>query len=270
MRIARLDAESVERLIARFAASALLLAIAGCARSAGASGHWATVNGHRLYYEIRGDGPPVVLLHAGGDDIQRTFAAQLGPFSARHRVIALEQVGHGHTPDVRGPLTYTGMLQDTVAVLRQLKVANADIIGLSDGGILALMLAARHPELVRRVVASGANIDPSGLVPAAIERVRSMVGDSDPFGDKLGRLWLYSPKPEELSVDLLKTIQQPVLVMAGDQDLITRQHTQLIYHSLPHGQLWIVPSTGHDTFAEQPATVNSAILSFLDEGEARQ
>ncbi len=207
-----------------------------------------------------------MLLHAGGASIEGTFGAQLAPFSAHHRVIALEQVGHGHTPDVPGPLTYAGMTTDTAAVLDELHVRNAGVVGLSDGGILALMLAARRPEIVGRVVASGANVDPSGLVPAEIEHLKAQAGNGDDIGEKLRRLWLYSPKPDELSFELLKKIQQPVLVMAGDRDVITREHTLSIHRALPHAQLLILPNTGHDTFAQRPEAVNSAILTFLDGG----
>lgn len=267
MRVARVDAEGLERLILRVTALALLLATAGCSRSAAGDpgfGRWATVNGHRLYYEVRGEGPPIVLLHAGGGTISETFGAQLAPFSAHHRVIAPEQIGHGHTPNVSGPLTYTRMADDTAQLLQQLKVSNAGVVGLSDGAILALMLAARHPELVRRVVASGANIDPAGLIPGELEETRKQTGNSDSIGDKLGHLWMESPKPDELSIGILKKIQQPVLVMAGDQDVVTPEHTLLIYRSLPHALLWILPDTGHHTLEQRPDWVNSAILSFLD------
>ncbi len=267
MRFARVDAEGLQRLIARVAALVLLLATASCSRSATGESefaHWATVNGHRLYYEVRGDGPPIVLLHAGGGNIVQTFAAQLAPFSAHHRVIALEQMGQGHTPEVRGPLTYALMMQDTAALLDQLKVRNAGVVGLSDGAILALMLAVRRPDLVARVVASGANVEPSGLTPEEIEETRSHTGNTDSMDDKLGRLWLDSPKPDEISFDLLKKIQQPVLVMSGDEDAVSLDHTRRIFRALPHAQLWVLPDTGHNTFAQRPEAVNSAILSFLD------
>src|SRR5581483_7754988 len=185
LRFARVDAEGVERLIARHAALAFFLAAAGCARSDAGDpefGHWASVNGHRLYYEVRGDGPPIVLLHAGGDSIASTFGAQLAPFSAHHRVIALEQVGHGHTPDLHGPLTYAGMMKDTAALLEQLQIRSAGVVGLSDGAILALMLAARRPELVGSLVASGANVEPDGIVPEQIAYLKSRTGNGDDIG----------------------------------------------------------------------------------------
>src|SRR6185369_12743635 len=130
------------------------------------AGHWATVNNHRLYYETMGTGRPLVLLHGGGNTIHGSFDKQIAEFSKTHTIIAPEQIGHGHTPDIDGPLTYAAMAEDTAALLEQLKVRDADVVGWSDGGNIALILAVRHPDLVRRVVVSGANISPEGL-PAA-------------------------------------------------------------------------------------------------------
>ncbi len=232
-------------------------------------GHWAIVNGHPLYFEIRGTGAPLVLLHGGGDTIASSFSRQLDTFAMSREVIAPEQVGQGHTPDVAAPLTYADMMEDTVSLLKQLGVSNADVIGWSDGGIIALMLAARHPELVRRVVVSGANISPDGLEDseiAAIHRAaRDMPSAQAGIGAKLTALWLNAPTQSELSPDLLAHIQKPVLVMAGDHDMIKLEHTLKIYRSLPRGQLYILPGTWHSTFEQRPQWVNPVVLSFLEQ-----
>jgi len=130
--------------------------------------HWVTVNGHRIYYAVRGAGPTLVLLHGGGDSGEHSFERQIDLFAQHHRIIAPDQVGQGHSPDVPGPLSYTLMMQDTAALLRLLKLRNVDVMGFSDGGILALMLAVRHAELVRRLVISGVNIAPEGLTTLRI------------------------------------------------------------------------------------------------------
>jgi pimeloyl-ACP methyl ester carboxylesterase len=101
---------------------------------------------------LKGDGPTLVLLHGGGDSGENSFARQLDFFAQQHRIVVPDQVGQGRTPDVPGPLTYGGMMEDTVALLQHLGLGEVDVIGFSDGGILALMLAVRYPELVRRVV----------------------------------------------------------------------------------------------------------------------
>src|SRR3954471_5158216 len=105
--------------------------------------HWAVVNGHRLFYATTGQGHPVLLLHGGGNTIEGSFSKQIDEFAKTHTVVAPEQVGHGHTPDVDGPLTYGAMADDTAVLLEELKLKDVDVIGWSDGGNIALILAIR-------------------------------------------------------------------------------------------------------------------------------
>src|ERR1700691_4797904 len=124
-----------------------------------AFGEYVEVHGVKMYYEIHGEGRPVVLLHGGTATIQTSFAGQIPVLARNHRVVAIEQMGHGHTGDVAGrELSYEAMTEDTAALLVQLGIQNADVVGWSDGGQLALRLAFTHPELVRRVVASGVGL----------------------------------------------------------------------------------------------------------------
>ena len=248
--------------------------------------HWTKVNGHRMYYELRGEGRPLLLLHGGGSDIEESFGKQLGPFAETHRIVAPEQVGHGHTPDVPGPLSYTRMTEDTARLLQQLHLSDVDVMGFSDGGIVALMLALRHPELVRRLVVTGANLDPSGLSDGGSQqaetsapelpmnrRARAHYAAESPDGpahadiidDKLMQLWMHYPAKNELSPDLLRALHKRVLVMSGDRDQIKLEHTMMIYQSLPDAQLWILPGTEHATFSTRPQWVNAVVSSFLDE-----
>jgi len=262
--------------------TAALLALVP-ARASG-EGHWATVNGHRMYYEIHGGGRPLLLLHGGGNNIVRSWERQIADFSPTREVITPEQSGNGHSPDVAGPFSYSQMTEDTAALLQQLDLEGVDVVGWSDGGIIALMLAIRHPGLVRRVVATGANTDPSGFAGNGVADLRAsaaatMMGgdvlkDYDSFSpdgpghapvveEKLKQLWLTRPVPSELSMELLRTIQARVLVMAGDHDAISLEHTLQIYRALPNAELWILPDTGHGTFLERPDWTDPLVLSFL-------
>ena len=230
--------------------------------------HWAAIHGHRVYYSVRGNGPALVFLHGGGDSGEHSFARQLPVFSEHHQVVLPDQVGQGHTPDVSGPLSYTAMMQDTAALLQRLKLKHVDVVGFSDGGILALMLAVRYPELVRRLVVSGVNIAPDGLNPEDLEELRaSQIPKPKTIDEKLTQLWLTSPTKAELSLDLLKGITQPVLVISGDRDDITLEHTLRIFHALPKAELCVLPATDHDTFSGRPDWLNPIIGSFLDRPE---
>jgi pimeloyl-ACP methyl ester carboxylesterase len=227
--------------------------------------HFAQVHGHRIYYALRGDGPTLVLLHGGGDSGEHSFEHQLDVFAEHHHIVAPDQVGQGRTPAAPGPLSYTGMMEDTAALLTEMKLRHVDLVGFSDGGILALMLALRHPELVRRVVISGVNVSPEGLNSESREGLRAVQAD-DPktIDEKLARLWLTSPAESELSLQLLKNVGQPVLVVSGDRDAITLEHTLQIFHALPRAELCILPGTDHGTFSGRPEWLNPIITHFLN------
>ncbi len=227
--------------------------------------HSTAIHGHRIYYTVRGSGPTLVLLHGGGDSGEHSFVRQLDVFSERHRIVAPDQVGQGRTPEVPGPLSYTAMMEDTAALLRQLKLKDVDIVGFSDGGILALMLAIRHPELVRRLVVSGVNIAPEGLNAEDLEELRAtQIPKPKTIDEKLAHLWLTSPTEAELSLALLGRIAQPVLVISGDRDAITLEHMLKIFHALPQAELCVLPGTDHASFSGRAEWLNPIISAFLD------
>jgi pimeloyl-ACP methyl ester carboxylesterase len=227
--------------------------------------HRASIHGHQIYYAMQGEGPPLLLLHGGGDSGEHSFARQLGVFAERHRIVAPDQVGQGRTPDAPGPLSYTGMMDDTAALLQHLHLIHVDVVGFSDGGILALMLALRHPELVRRLVISGVNVAPEGLNSDDLEQLRAaQIPMPRTIGEKLAHLWLTSPTESELSLTMLARIVQPVLVISGDRDAITLEHTLKIFHALPDAELCVMPGTDHATFAGRSEWLNPIINAFLD------
>jgi len=227
--------------------------------------HWITINGHRIYYAVRGAGPTLVLLHGGGDSGEHSFERQIDLFAQHHRIIAPDQVGQGHSPDVPGPLSYTLMMQDTAALLRLLKLRNVDVMGFSDGGILALMLAVRHAELVRRLVISGVNIAPEGLTTEERSGLRAAQSPGvQNVERKLTQLWLNSPTTDELNPAMLATISKPVLVISGDRDAIRLEHTLEIYRALPQAELCVLPGTDHATFSGRSEWLNPIISAFLD------
>ncbi|MGO9930753.1 MAG: alpha/beta fold hydrolase [Steroidobacteraceae bacterium] len=223
------------------------------------------IHGHRMFYTARGGGPTLVFLHGGGDSGEHSFVRQLDVFSEHHHVVAPDQVGQGRTPDVPGPLSYTTMMEDTAELLRALKLRNVDVLGFSDGGILALMLAVRHPDLVRRLVISGVNIAPEGLSPEDLDELRATQSPKPrTIDEKLARLWFTSPTEDELNLELLAKISQPVLLISGDRDAITLEHTLKIFHALPNAQLCVLPGTDHATFSGRSEWLNPIIDAFLN------
>jgi len=248
------------------------------------TGNYATVNGHPMYYEHAGVGRPIVLLHGGLHTIHLSFDKQIAPFAEHYHVIAIEQVGHGHSADIEGPFSYADLAEDTAALLRQLNITNADVVGWSDGGILSLLLASRHPALVRRLVISGANIRAEGLrakfltyfretppdqIATDLSDLREVYAQTSPDG--LDHWPIVVAKtvnmmitPVILETSDLAAIQAQVLVVAGDRDAITLDHTLEIFESLPQAQCCILPGTGHDTFQKVSDWLNPMMLAFLD------
>ena len=250
------------------------------------------VRGARLYTETSGHGAPVVFLHGGMAFFDNSFAKQRDYFSAARTVIGIDQRGHGHSPDGPWTLTYGGMAEDTAAIIEQLGVGPVDVVGHSDGADIALLLARDHPQLVRRLVISGANLRSD--IPAEEAQKRSK-WSKEQTADKVRELaarlppWLrtdyasVSPdgvdhfmtmlakcfelwnQPLVMDPADLKKISAPVLVMAGDHDFTSIEENAEIFRGLPHGRLMILPKTGHGTFRERPELVNVAIRDFLDE-----
>jgi pimeloyl-ACP methyl ester carboxylesterase len=253
-------------------------ALAGCAptaislssSTAMTHAHHADVNGLRMYYEDHGQGPPIVLIHGGGSTVQTSFGAILPRLARSHRVIAVEQQAHGHTEDRDRRLSFEQMADDTAALLQQLQVRNADVLGFSNGGMTALQLVVRHPAVVRRLVVCSGFYAHSGLIPglrAAFEQ--------PPNADEMPRVLrdaylAAAPHPDlkafvaktvammrsfpDLSEDQLRAIEAPTLVMLGDQDVVLPEHAARLAQLVQHGQLAMMPGA-HGTYlgvAESP------------------
>ncbi len=271
--------------------SALAVAPVAADDTSGRSAQLMEVNGSRLHVEREGHGPPLLFLHGGLQFFASDFAAERVVFAASRTVVGIDQRGHGHSPDDARPFSYQAMADDTAAVLRKLQLGPVDVVGASDGGDVGLLLARDHPELVRRLVVTGANLR-AGL-PADEAARRGAWSDSQiaertkifeaqlpprfrteyeavaPDGPghwqtlliKSYRLWM---TPVVLEPASLKTIEIPVLVIAGDHDFASIEETTEIFRGLPNGQLLIVPAAGHGTFRDRPALMTLAVREFLD------
>jgi pimeloyl-ACP methyl ester carboxylesterase len=273
-------------------AAAALASVVPVFAQAGAAdtGRYLVVRGSRIYVESFGSGTPVVFLHGGLLYFDNSFASQRDYFAASHKVIGIDRAGHGHSPDNGRPFSYQEMADDMAAVIEQLGIGPVDVVGHSDGGNIGLILARDHPKLVRRLVVSGANLRP-GLSADELkrrsewsqeqlaEKVRQFEqilppnfrtdyqavapdgpGQWQKFLMKSYPLWM---TPVVIAIADLKTIQAPVLVIAGDKDFTPVEESVEIYRGLPHGELLIEPGTGHMTFSERPELTNLAVAAFL-------
>jgi pimeloyl-ACP methyl ester carboxylesterase len=244
-------------------------------------GQYATVNGLRTYYELRGTGDPLVLLHGGGVTAESWFA-QLPALAERFRVYAPERRGHGRTPDVEGPVTTELMADDTVALLEQLDTGPVHLVGWSAGGTVALRLALHRPDLVRKLVLIGTGLSRDASTPADLDLVhgpdteglaalfRPQYEPLSPDGPehfpvvfaKWLRMWREEP---DIELSALAGLTMPVLVMQGDDDGVRVEHSAAVARALPNAQLAVVPGTSHALPLEKPALVNQLLLDFLAE-----
>jgi len=249
------------------------------------------VRGAKLYVQTYGHGAPIVFLHGGMAFFDISFAKQRDYFATYRTVVGIDQRGYGHSPDGPWSLSYKMMADDTAAIIGQLGLGPVDVVGHSDGADLALLLVRDHPELVRRLVISGANIrvdlspeerqraqwSPQQLagrlrevakgVPPWFLPAYSKVSPDGPehwmtLLAKTYEMWL---QPVVIEPADFKKIQIPVLVMAGDHDFSPVEDNAEIFRDLPHGQLIIVPASNHGTFNKRPELVNLAMREFLDQ-----
>ena len=239
--------------------------------------YFSTTDSH---YEIQGDGCPLVLLHGGFTTIEGSFK-QIRPALAKTRkTIAIEQQAHGHTADINRPLTQEQMADDTAALLRHLKIENADFFGFSMGGNISLQLALRHPKLARKIAFIGTNYNNDGMTPENFELLKKTTAESLP--PQLREDYLkVAPHPEDwatlvskvkkqamefkgFSPETLQSIQQPTLVMIGDNDFHSVEHEARLFRLLPHSRLAVLPGTNHDSVNQRPDWIVSMIQDFLD------
>lgn len=239
-------------------------------------GSYVDIDGHHTWIEEAGAGDEtIVLLHGGlgnGDELLDTIGP---PLAGDYRLVAPDRRGHGRTADTDAPFHYEDMVDETTAILEQVVGGPAHLVGWSDGGILALLLSRRRPDLVVRNVLIGTNFHHDGVRPMEM-------ADDDPLGATMYKAYvertpdgadhfqlvlekamtLFATEPT-LTVDDLRQIPTPTLVLVADDDIQELAHTVALYESLPAGQLAVVPRASHALPMERPDEVARLIRDFL-------
>jgi pimeloyl-ACP methyl ester carboxylesterase len=254
---------------------------------------YAPVNGLRMYYELHGAGGiPLLVLHGGLFNIDLQFGQLIPGLSATRLVIAADFQGHGRTGDIDRPLTSADLASDVVGLLRHLDIAQADVFGFSVGGAVALHLAIRRPELVRRLVVSSVSFHPEGDRPLNGEAMEAMTVDAIAGTPMEQDYRAKSPNPDKLQ-DLLDKLGQfdagftgwadadiqgiaaPTLLTVGDCDAVRLEHMVRFLRlrggdvngdlvGVPASQLAVFPGTTHFFGLAKTELVLGAVLSFLD------
>jgi pimeloyl-ACP methyl ester carboxylesterase len=237
---------------------------------------YMNLRNHQVYnYEWEHDGEAVVLLHGGLSKTSAWDYLMVPPLEDQFHVFAYDRAGHGFTGDQPGSLHFEFQTQEAIAYLEDVVKEPAHLIGYSDGGIIALMVAIKRPELVKSIVALGANYHYSAPLKDFLEaRVSeedqaeyNLISPDAPHTllektIRMNEIWKTEP---DISLSEIASIQCPVLVMAGDDDVIAHDHTISLYEALPLGQLAIIPGTSHSLIKEKPALAIAVMMQFLED-----
>lgn len=253
---------------------------------------YSNVNGLQMYYEIYGEGKPLVLIHGGGSTIETTFGRVIPLLDKNRQLIAVEMQAHGRTNDRGTDSSFEQDADDIATLLQNLNIPKADILGFSNGGTTALMVAIRHPESVSKIIAASPLLKRSGIpewfwgfmqnaslsnMPEQLKQAYLEVAEN-PEGLQLmhdrdaKRMVNFTDIPDEL----IKAITTPVFIIIGDKDIVTPEHALEIYRLIAGSQLAIIPGGHGDYIGEittlTPATQESdwivpMIEKFLDKEE---
>jgi pimeloyl-ACP methyl ester carboxylesterase len=232
-------------------------------------GKYADINGIKLYYEIYGSGEPLILLHGSNESIV-SFENQIPEFSKRYKVIALDSRGQGNSTANKTKLSYELFADDVNRFLEYLNIKQANVLGWSDGGNTALILALQHPDKVKKLAAMGAVLyndstsvqnEINALFRKQVLEMEQKGVDSMDMTYRLQKLILTEPN---INPEAIKQIAIPVLIMAGENDVVKQEHTKLIAEKIPKSTLKIFKKTGHDAPRDIPGEFNKTVLDFFN------
>jgi pimeloyl-ACP methyl ester carboxylesterase len=241
-------------------------------------GQYADVNGLKMYYEVHGTGKPLVLLHGafGWATVHPTLAKD-------RQVIAVELQGHGHTADIDRPLTPEQMADDVAALLKDLKIEQADIFGYSMGGTVGLGVAIRHPKLVRKLAINGSHyskmedayeaetfkqfksISPTEFAPPVLKEPYDKVApDPKKWPTLVAKIKTMGLEFKGFAREDMKAIKAHVLITLGDRDGVRPEHAVEMFRLIPNSQLAVFPGADHFLLFTGPEKMLPTIAAFFD------
>lgn len=253
------------------------------------TGNYANVNGIKMYYEIYGEGKPLVLIHGGGSTIQTTFGKILPALAQRYKIIAVELQAHGRTGDRDAPESFTQDADDVAALLQQLNVSKASVFGFSNGASTTMQIAIRHPQLVDKIVVVAGAYKREGFIPGFFDGFKGVTLETMPKGlrdaflkvnpDSAALLNMFNKDVARMATfkdwndEDLKSIKAPALIINADKDVILPEHALNMSQLIPNARLIILPGVHGECIGEietaslnskQPEMVVSLIEDFLD------
>ena len=264
-----------------FFLSLILLGMASCVQSQPnaiaygnntSAGKYFNLRGIQMYCEEYGSGKPLLMIHGNGGSIG-AFRNNIGYFATRYHVIALDSRSQGKSVDPADSLSFEMMADDEAALLDAMHIESAYVLGWSDGGINALLLAMRHPGKVIKLASTGANLwpDSTAIVPSLWKSDKARFINTDFKKTRTSeekndlKLFLLDWFQPNIKLTDLQSVQCPSLIIGGDHDLIRVEHTVQIYQNITKASLWILPNSGHGTLIEYADEFNRKVDDFFNE-----
>lgn len=223
------------------------------------------------FYIEKGNGTPLILLHGNGED-SGYFVNQIEAFSSCRHVYAIDTRGHGKTPRGTAPFTIRQFADDLLAFMDEHNIAEADILGFSDGANIAMIFALKYPHRVKRLVLNGGNLNTKGIkrrIQIPIElgyRIANLFADKSPEAKANAEMLGLMVNDPDIMPEELSKIKVPVLVIAGTDDMVKEKHTRLIAQSINGAELKIIRGN-HFVANKNPEEFNRAVLEFLNDGK---
>ena len=247
---------------------------------------YAAVNGLKMYYEIHGEGTPLVLIHGGGSTIQTSFSKILPLVAQHYKVIAVELQAHGHTSDRESPESFEQDADDVAGLVQYLKISKANFLGFSNGGNTVMQIAIRHSNLVDKLVIISSFYKREGMIPGFFEGMQQATLENMPAllktyylqinNDQKGLQRMFNKDNERMlhfkdwRDEDLASIKNPSLIISGDKDVVTTEHALKMSQIIPNAQLMILPGT-HGSFigeicaAEEGSKIPEAAVTMIKE-----
>lgn len=243
---------------------------------------YADIDDIRMYYEVHGEGEPILLLHGGTGHIQKDWSKIIPILAPQYQLIVPESRARGRSTDSDKPLGYDLLADDVIELMDYLDIERAHVVGKSDGGIIGLNLALRYPNRLLKVVAYGANFHPDGLTDTFLDLIKdvtvenygddraqedylSVAPDPSQFGvmlDKVVSMWLSQP---DWTTEDLARIKTPVFIIDDTQGTSIRpEHVQIMAEAIPGARLTLIDDTDHAATKEKPEMFSDLVLSFLE------